>query len=116
MSAREKYFRAETVPQKAQADAEISSALKSLFALVENYPQLKSDARFAALQERITHLEEGLSDRREFYNDSVNNYNIRIQQIPDCFVAAFLYLRKEPLFKASSEDRKDVAIKFRSSN
>ncbi|NIP99904.1 MAG: LemA family protein, partial [Nitrospinaceae bacterium] len=84
---------------------EISSALKGLFALAENYPDLKTNKNFMQLQNRISHLEESLADRREFYNDSVNNYNIRIQQIPDVFVAGFLNYEKEELFQVREEER-----------
>ncbi len=62
------------------------------------------------LQERISHLEESLADRREFYNDSTNNYNIRIQQIPDVFVANFMRLEQAEMFVVAGEERKDVDI------
>ncbi len=60
-------------------------ALKSVFALSEAYPELSSNENFLKLQERISGLENEISDRRELYNESVNNYNIRIQSIPDTF-------------------------------
>ncbi|HUX11052.1 MAG TPA: LemA family protein, partial [Terriglobia bacterium] len=80
--ARSAYQKATTVPEKAQADNMMTGALKSLFAVSENYPELKADNNFMQLQGRITELEERIADRREFFNDSVNTYNIRIQQIP----------------------------------
>ncbi len=110
MEAREKYTRADSVGKKAEASGEISSALKGLFALAENYPDLKTNKNFMQLQNRISHLEESLADRREFYNDSVNNYNIRIQQIPDVFVAGFLNYEKEELFQVREEERQDVDV------
>ena len=113
MTARENYFRAGSITQKASASAHISDALKSLFALVETYPDLKANQNFIQLQNRISLLEEGLADRREFFNDSVNNYNIRIQQFPDFFAAGFLNYRKEAMFKPSEEDKKDINIKFK---
>lgn len=113
MSAREGYMRAGTVNQKAQASGEISSALTGLFALAENYPELKTNNNFLQLQNRISHLEESLADRREFYNDSVNNYNIRIQQIPDLFVARFLNFNCEELFNVPEIERQDVKIKIK---
>lgn len=113
MAAREKYFGAGTVGKKAEVSGEISAALRGLFALVENYPDLKTNQNFMQLQGRISHLEESLADRREFYNDSVNNYNIRIQQIPDVLVASLLNYRPEEMFQVNEEERKDVAIKIK---
>jgi LemA protein len=113
MEAREGYMQADTVSQKAKASGAISSALGGLFALAENYPDLKSNKNFLQLQNRISHLEESLADRREFYNDSVNNYNIRIQQIPDLFVANFLRLDCEDLFQVPEIERQDVAINIK---
>jgi LemA protein len=113
MEAREGYLRADTVSQKAKASGAISSALSGLFALAENYPDLKSNNNFLQLQNRISHLEESLADRREFYNDSVNNYNIRIQQIPDLFVANFLRFDCEDLFQVPEIERQDVDINIK---
>jgi LemA protein len=113
MKAREKYFKAGSVGSKAKASSEVTAALQGLFAIAENYPDIKSNEHFMQLQTRISHLEESLADRREFYNDSVNNYNIRIQQIPDVFVASFLRYQKEELFQVSEEERKDVEIEIK---
>ncbi len=88
--ARSMYQQAVTVDQKAQADQSMTSALRGFFAVAENYPQLKANNNFTRLQERITELESQIADRREFYNDSVNTFNIRIQQMPDTFVASFM--------------------------
>jgi LemA protein len=110
--ARSAYQKATTVPEKAQADNMITGALKSLFAVSENYPDLKADNNFMQLQQRITELEERIADRREFFNDSVNVYNIRIQQVPDVFLAGMMHLQRRDLFKAAEEDRQDVEVKF----
>ena len=113
MKARENYFKAGSVGSKAKASSEVTAALQGLFALAENYPEIKSNQHFMQLQDRISHLEETLADRREFYNDSVNNYNIRIQQIPDVFVAGFLRYRKEELFQVSEAEKQDVEINIK---
>jgi len=110
--ARSLYQQAVTVDQKAQADQSMTSALKSLFAVAENYPDLKANNNFMQLQARITQLENQISDRREFYNDSVNTFNIRIQVIPDTFVAAFMNLKPRPMFKAEEADKADVKMAF----
>jgi LemA protein len=62
------------------------------------------------LQKRISELEERIADRREFFNDDVNTYNIRIQQLPDVFVARLMGLQRRELFKVSEEDRRDVEV------
>src|SRR5256885_2807317 len=81
--ARSMYQRAVTIDQKAQADQTTTYALRGLFAVAENYPELKANNNFMQLQTRITELESQIADRREFYNDSVNTFNIRIQEMPD---------------------------------
>ncbi|MCA9484514.1 MAG: LemA family protein [Nitrospina sp.] len=108
--ARENYGQARTVSEKSQASGQVSAALSGLFAIAENYPELKSNENFMQLQGRISHLEESLADRREFYNDSVNNYNIRIKQIPDVFVANMLRYEDEVMFQVSEQERQDVKI------
>ena len=113
MKAREKYFKARGVTKKSEASNEITAALQGIFALAENYPDLKTNKNFMQLQERISHLEETLADRREFYNDSVNNYNIRIKQIPDVLVAGMLSYRDEEMFKVSQKEREDVKINIK---
>src|SRR4029077_16267903 len=101
-----------SVDQKAQADQSMTSALRGFFAVAENYPELKANNNFMQLQKRITELESQIADRREFYNDSVNTFNIRIQQMPDTFVASFMNLQLRPMFKVEEADRADVRMSF----
>ena len=103
---------ASTIGQKAQADLLITGALRSLFAVAENYPQLKANENFLRLQNRISELEERIADRREFFNDDVNTYNTRIAQLPEVFLASFMNLKPREMFKASEEDRKVVEVSF----
>lgn len=110
--ARSQYQQAVTVDQKAQADQSMTSALRGFFAVAENYPDLKANASFMQLQQRITQLENQIADRREFYNDSVNTFNIRIQQVPDTFVASFMRLTPRTMLKVDEADKADVAISF----
>lgn len=111
-AARTACLNAKTVGEASQAEGELAKGLKTLFAVAENYPDLKANQNFLQLQSRISYLEGQIADRREFYNDSVNNYNIRINQIPDMFVANMLNMKAKELFKAMEEERKDVEIKF----
>ena len=110
--ARSMYQQAVTVDQKAQADRSMTTALRGLFAVAENYPDLKANNNFMQLQTRITDLESQIADRREFYNDSVNTFNIRIQQMPDTFVASFMMVQPRPMFKVEEADRADIKMAF----
>ena len=110
--ARSMYQQATSVDQKAHADQSMTSALRGFFAVAENYPQLRANDNFIRLQARITELESQIADRREFYNDSVNTFNIRIQQMPDTFVASFMNVTPQPMFKVEDADKADVPVSF----
>jgi len=109
--SRERLMKASTIPQKATTSMEITNALKSIFALVENYPNLKASDNFIQLQNRISGLENEIADRREFYNDSVNLFNIRIESIPSVYIARLLGYKREDMFEASEEEKKNVNTK-----
>jgi len=113
--ARAASMNAASVRQKAQADLMMTGALRGLFAVAENYPQLRAHENFLKLQNRISELEERIADRREFFNDDVNTYNTRIGQIPEVFVASFMNLKPRDMFKVSDEDRRLVEVKCASS-
>ncbi len=102
----------DTLSEKAAADNMISDLLKNIFAVAENYPELKASENFLKLQKRITGLENELADRREFYNDCVTVYNIRIQSFPDLIIARLMHLKPTNLFKASAEDKRYVKVNF----
>ena len=112
--ARAASMNAASIGQKAQAEAMMTGALRGLFAVAENYPQLKANGNFLKLQIRISELEDRIADRREFFNDDVNTYNTRIGQIPEVFVASFMNLKPRSMFKVSEEDRRVVEVKFQS--
>tara|TARA_B110000196_G_scaffold315866_1_gene326210 strand:- start:2823 stop:3398 length:576 start_codon:yes stop_codon:yes gene_type:complete len=110
MDARKSYLGADSITEKADADNQISDALKSVFALSEAYPELRSNDNFLNLQDRISGLENEIADRRELYNESVNNYNIRIQSLPDMVIANSMGLNQEEMFKVDNAKKKDVDI------
>ncbi len=112
IEARTRVASAQGVSEKAQADGALSGALRQLFAVAEGYPELKADSSFQHLQSRISEVEEQIADRREFYNHAVNQFNIRIHQLPDVFIANTLKLSDREYFKASETDRQDVEISF----
>ena len=110
--ARSAVMKATTMSKKAEADNMLSGALKSLFAVAENYPQLKANENFMQLQGRISGIENELADRREFYNDATNNFNIKIESFPDMFIANMLKYQKKEMFQVSESDKQDVKVEF----
>ena len=108
--ARSFLLKANTLSRKAAADNAITELVKTIFAVAENYPDLKAGENFLELQKRITGLENELADRREFYNDSVTIYNIRIQSIPDLILARWMHLNRIDLFKATKEDQQYMEV------
>jgi LemA protein len=98
---------------RLQAERELGTAMGRLLAVAENYPELKSSSNFLEMQRRITGLEEQIAHRREFYNDSVNINNVRMEQLPDSLLASAAGLQRRPLFQASSEERADVDVAAR---
>ena len=115
IEARSKVFsarEAQNVPALGQAEGALRSALGSLFALAESYPDLKTNQTFQQLQARISSLENGIADRREFYNESVNVNNVRIEQFPDSIFASMFGFKPAQLLEFSEEEKKDVDIKL----
>ncbi|MDH3712320.1 MAG: LemA family protein [Gammaproteobacteria bacterium] len=98
------------IPQLGQAEGILRMGLGQLFALAENYPDLKADQTFAHLQSRITGLENSIADRREFYNESVNVYNIGIEQFPDVIVARIFNYRDAGLLEFDASELTDVDV------
>lgn len=93
------------------AEGLLRGAVGRLFAVAEAYPDLKANENFLHLQARISSIENAIADRREFYNESVNVNNVRIEQFPDSIVAAMLSFRSFELLKFSSEEKSDVSVK-----
>ena len=96
-----------------KAESALAASIGGLYAVSENYPDLKADQTFINLQQRITGLENQIADRREFYNDSVNNNNVRIQQFPDLIVAGLFNFEQKPLLKFAAAELKDIDVSAR---
>lgn len=99
------------VRELGKAETKMRAGLGQLFALAENYPDLKADETFRHLQQRITGLENGIADRRELYNESVNNNNVRIEQFPDVLIARLFNFIAFELLEFADEELKDVDVK-----
>ena len=81
------------------------------FAVAEAYPELKTNEQFLNLQSRISSLENAIADRREFYNESVNVNNVRIEQFPDAIIARMGNFPPRQLLEFSAEEKSDVDVK-----
>ena len=110
--ARSLYSQAQTVDQKVEASSTMTSAVGRLLAIAENYPDLKANNNFMQLQARVSQLESQIADRREFYNDSVNVFNTRIQEMPDALLAGSMNLRPREMFQVAEEDKAPVKLSF----
>jgi LemA protein len=99
------------IPALGQAEGALRLGLGNLFAVAEAYPELKADETFQHLQARITGLENAIADRREFYNESVNNNNVKIEQFPDLFVAKCFNFKSHALLEFSAEETEDVNLR-----
>jgi LemA protein len=94
-----------------QAEATLRAGLGGLFAVAEAYPDLKANQNFMQLQNRITQLENAITDRRELYNDSVNINNVRIEQFPDSIIADRFGFRAAKLLHFDAAETADVDVK-----
>jgi len=111
--ARQQGIDAATVKEQAAAENTITAALRQLFAVVENYPDLKANQNMLALQEELTSTENKISFARQFYNDSVMKYNTSIQRVPAKLVADMFNFKEEDFFEIEEgEAREPVKVKF----
>ncbi len=113
IDARAKAMGAGSVGEKAQAENFLTGTLKSLFALAENYPQLKANENFLSLQKSLTDTEETIQSARRYYNAVVRDLNTKIQVFPDNIFANILNFKPRDFFQLdSAEERKAPQVKF----
>lgn len=96
----------------AQTNNMLSETLKTLFAVAENYPQLKANENFIRLQEELSATENKIAFARQFYNDVVMDYNATIQKIPQTIIASMFNFKAREFFEAPAEEREAVKVKF----
>ncbi len=94
-----------------KAEGMMRASLGGLFAVAEAYPELKANQHFMQLQTRITGLENGIADRRELYNESVNIYNVGIEQFPAVLIASMFAYAEKALLEFSTAEKADVDMK-----
>ncbi len=106
----ESAMKTQNIPQLGAAEMKLEASLNGLFAVAEDYPELKASDAFLRLQTRISTLEESISDRREFYNDTAALSNTRIQQFPDNVVANIFGFKEFDLLEFHIDELKDVDV------
>lgn len=101
------------IAEKAKAENQITQALKSVFAVAENYPNLKANENFIELQREITDTEDKIQAARRFYNANVRDLNIAIESFPSNVIASIFRYQKKELFELSDvEEKKNIEVKF----
>jgi len=103
---------AQSVTDQAQAQNQITAALKTLFAVAENYPELKANENFMMLQEELSGTESKIAYSRQFYNDTVMVYNTRTQTFPTSVIAGMAGFRERPYFEMEELAREPVKVSF----
>ncbi len=103
---------AQTIDQKAEAEKGLTGALKTLFAVAENYPDLKANKNFADLQKELSSLENDIQLARRYYNGTARNYNIAVRSFPANFLAGMFSFEPVSFFEISAEESKNPEIKF----
>jgi LemA protein len=98
--------------QAAQADNALTSALRSLFAVAENYPQLRANENFLSLQQELSDIEEKIAFARQFYNRNVMDFNTRIEVFPNVLIANMFNFAPFEFFEAEEAAREDVPVSF----
>ncbi|MDR6917503.1 LemA protein [Pseudomonas sp. 3296] len=110
--ARLQYLQASSLNDKVEGSNQLNNALKSVMAVAENYPTLISGPNMVALQQAISAVEERIADRREFFNESVNLYNIGIATFPDLFFARMLGYQRTPLLVIGDTEKRYDGVKL----
>lgn len=110
--ARSALMGAKSLDKKAQASDALTGALGKLFAIAENYPQLKANENFLQLQKELSDTEDKVAYSRQFYNSTVLDYNTKIRTFPNTLFNEMLGFSEKEFFGATDEERKKVDVKF----
>lgn len=103
---------ATTVEDKLQGENMLTNTLKSLFAVAENYPDLKANQNFLDLQSQLSAIENDIMNSRKFYNALVREFNIAREAFPSMIVAGMMHLEKKQMFEIDSTERQNVKVQF----
>ena len=113
IGARNKAMNATSVDEKMEAEKQLSASMMNLFAVSEQYPDLKANQNFLSLQNDLKDMEGEITNARKYYNAVVRNFNTKCETIPSNIVANIAHFEKQPLFEVdSAEERKNVKVSF----
>lgn len=109
---RSKAMQTESLADKVETENQISQTLKSLFAVAENYPDLKANTTFLDLQQKLSGLEDNIQKSRRYYNGTVQNFNTKIATFPNNLLAGPLGYKPYKFFAATEEEKENVKVQF----
>jgi len=112
IQARNMAMQASGVEERIAAENQLSSTLKSLFALSESYPDLKANTNFLELQKTLSEIEEQIALARRYYNAVTRDYNILCESFPSMIIAALAHFQRRPFFEAAESERQNVRVQF----
>lgn len=112
IQARNTFMTATTKEEEMQANDVLTNAMTKLFALSESYPDLKANQNFIQLQDDLKDTENKIAAARQFYNDTVLQYNNKVEMVPSNIVAGLFHFKTETFFEVNEEERKNVTVEF----
>jgi len=110
--ARSALMSAQSMQDKADANNQLTNALKSLFAVAEAYPQLRASENFQDLQKQLEDTEDKVAYSRQFYNSNVLEFNAKVQVFPSSIIANMFGFKQYDFFQATEEEKEEVKVKF----
>ena len=110
--ARKEFLGAKDLPKKVKAGDHMQNALKSIFALAENYPQLRANENFLHLQQELSAIEDKVAYARQYYNDTILDFNNSTKTFPGTFFASMYNVKERPFIEITASERKNVKVKF----
>ena len=111
-NARKALLGAKNLPARLKANNQLESALKSIFAIAENYPQLRANENFKQLQEELSATEDKIAYSRQYYNDTILDFNNSIKVFPGKAFASLYKVKERKFIQITAEERKIVKVKF----
>ena len=111
-NARKEFLKAKSLPAKVKAGDQMQNALKSIFALSENYPQLRANENFLHLQQELSAIEDKVAYARQYYNDTILDFNNSIKTFPGNAFANIYHVKQRPFLEITESERKVPKVKF----
>lgn len=113
IAARSAVQSASTAEEQLAGENLLTGTLRSLFAVAENYPDLKADAHFLDLQEQLRKMEDDIANARKYYNAVVKTFNNKCEMFPSSILAGIFHFAKKPMFEVTAEEeRQNVKVEF----